>query len=225
MRSYRELLGCEGTRLCNGSGARRLGAGRGCLATEPAAAASALRPGRQRSAAQRRAGGRRRRPRAAGTPAENLLLADYCLPEGKLPCLLQPTREAGGAEKLGHLASGRERWGYREKWKWGVLWRRGVLLRGVEVNLPFGVTSEEQLRLWASPSQESWRARSSLSHQLSRDGANSRLHHRGGKESWGIITLPSVLDTDSQPCCSLSAVGQVLCFMWGCLVVGFWVFF
>lgn len=47
-----ELLGCEGTRLCNGGGARRHGAAPagGCLATCPAAAAPALRPGRQRSA-------------------------------------------------------------------------------------------------------------------------------------------------------------------------------
>lgn len=87
-----------GQRLCNGSGAHRLGAG-GRLPSNRAGGC-----GIRAAARQRRGAAQRLRPRAAGTPRENLLLEDYRLPEAKLPCLLQPTREAGGAAKRGHLA-------------------------------------------------------------------------------------------------------------------------
>lgn len=88
-----ELLRCEATQLRNGGGVRRHGAAPrgagvvvvvvgGYLATGPAAAAPALRPGRQRGAARRRG--------AQETPCENLPLADrFFQKEKSFPCLLQ----------------------------------------------------------------------------------------------------------------------------------------
>lgn len=89
--------------------------------------------------------------------------------EGKvpLPASAGPneTGDAGGAEKSRRLARGRV--AERQKCACGgVLWRRGASLRGDEVNPPFRVTREEQLRPWARPGPG--RASCPLSHELSK---------------------------------------------------------
>lgn len=207
-----------GQRLCNGSGAHRLGEGGGCLATEPAAAASALRPGNgaaRRSAAPPPAGcgDSPRKPAPGGLSSPRS--------KASLPASANERSRRGGKAQACRVENS------------GLAERRGVCC-GEGGPCSAGM---RWIRLSESLARNSWDSGLAPARSPGEQGplcptswaGMLPIYHQGGKESWGITTIPSVLDTDSQPCCLLSAVGQFPFFMWECLAVGscflFWFFF